>query len=222
VTLLFVNGVFIFLLHRRKKSESGYNIKLIGQPPNYFEFSAALIAITSAVVGILLVIQFDPNLMIVIAAVFILLGTARQIFASAIDVVTTNMNAFLSSWASTLLLLAENKLTVPTPDWDSIETKAEMVLISMGRYNLPVNLNGVKPESLQILLDYLGEHKGELDYKQDITLDDSSCLAFAQQATHQLKHKLLIYNDLNDLQERSGGVNAVILIALGTLIWLIS
>ena len=222
VNLLFVNGVFIFLVHKRKKSAGGYNINLIDQPTNYFEFSAALIGITSAVVAILLVARFDPNLMVVIAAVFISLGTGRQIFASALDVVTTNMNTFLSTWASTLLLLAKNKLMVPTTDWGSIETRVEMVLISMGRYNLPAKLNGVKPESLEIIVEYLNEHKWELEYQPVITYDDSSCLAFAQHATHQMKDKLLIYNDLNELQERSGGINAVILIALGTLIWLIS
>ena len=222
VNLLFVNGVFIFLVHKRKKSAGGYNINLLDQPTNYFEFSAALIGITSAVVAILLVAQFDPNLMVVIAAVFISLGTGRQIFASALDVVTTNMNTFLSTWASTLLLLAKNKLMVPTAEWGSIETRVEMVLISMGRYNLPVKLNGIKPESLEIILEYLNEHKWELEYQPAITCDDSSCLAFTQHATHQMKDKLLIYNDLNELQERSGGINAVILIALGTLIWLIS
>ena len=47
-------------------------------------------------------------------------------------------------------------------------------------------------------------------------------LAFAQYATKQMIKKLRIYYELEDLQERNGGVNAVILIALGTLIWLIS
>ena len=97
-----------------------------------------------------------------------------------------------------------------------------MLLISTGRYNLPVKLDGEKPESLQLLLDYLEEHKGELKYRQAITHDDSSCLAFAQYAIKQMREKLLLYNELEELQERSGGVNAVILIALGTLIWLIS
>ncbi|MFI5406106.1 MAG: hypothetical protein ACHQ1D_06285, partial [Nitrososphaerales archaeon] len=89
-------------------------------------------------------------------------------------------------------------------------------------YNLPVKLDGVKPESQQILLEYLDEHKGELKYQHAITYDDSSCLTFAQYATKQVIEKLLTYNELKELQERSGGVNAVILIALGTLIWLIS
>jgi len=223
VNLLFVNGVFIFLVHKRKKSEGGYSINLIDQPTNYFEFSAALIGITSAVVAILLVAQFDSNLMVVIAAVFISLGTGRQIFASALDVVTTNMNAFLSTWASTLLLLARNRLMVTTTDWRSIERRLELILMSRGLgYNLPVKLDGVKPESQQILLEYLDEHKWELEYQQAITYDDTSCLAFVQYAAKQMREKLQIYDELEELQERSGGVNAVILIALGTLIWLIS
>ena len=96
------------------------------------------------------------------------------------------------------------------------------MLISTGQYNLPVKLDGVKPESPQILLEYLEEHKWELEYQQAITYDDSRCHVFALYAIKQMKEKLLIYNDLKELQERSGGVNAVILIALGTLIWLIS
>jgi hypothetical protein len=222
VNLLFVNGVFLFLVHKRRKSAAEYNIKLIGQPTNYFEFSAAVIGISSAVIAILIVIAIDQNLMVIIAAVFISLGTGRQIFASALDVVTTNMNAFLSSWASTLLLLAKNRLRGTTTDWHSIESQVKLILISTRGYNLPVKLDGVKPESQQILLEYLDEHKGELKYQQAITYDDSSCLTFAQYATKQVIEKLLIYNELEELQERSGGVNAVILIALGTLIWLIS
>ena len=221
--LLFVNGLFIFLVRKRTKSGAEYNFKLIGQPTNYFEFSAAVIGISFAVIAILIVMVFDQNIMIIIAAVFISLGTGRQIFASALDVVTTNLNAFVSSWASTLLLLAKNRLMVTTTDWRSIESRVELILISRRlEYKLPVKLEGVTPESQQILLEYLDEHKWELECQQAITDDDSSCLAFFQYATKQMKEKLQIYDKLEDLQERSGGVNAVILIALGTLIWLIS
>jgi hypothetical protein len=223
VNLLFVNAPFIFLVRKRTKSGAEYNIKLIGQPTNYFKFSAAVIGISSAVIAILIVIVFDQNVMIVIAAVFISLGTGRQIFASALDVVTTNLNAFLSSWASTLLLLAKNRLMVTTTDWRSIESRIELILMSRGlEFNLPVKLDEVKPESQQVLLEYLDEHKWELEYQQAITYDDSSCLAFVQYATKHMREKMQIYDELEELQERSGGVNAVILIALGTLIWLIS
>src|SRR6478736_8930620 len=219
--LLFVNGLFIFLVRKRTKSGVGYNIKLIGQPTNYFKVGAAVIGLSFAVIAILIVMVFTQNVMILIAAVFISLGTGRQIFASALDVVTTNLNSFVSSWTSTLLLLAKNRLTVTTTDWRSIESRVELILISRRlEYNLPVKLDGVKPESQQILLEYLDEHKWELEYQQAITYDDSSCLAFAQHATKHMREKLQIYDELEEIQERSGGDNAVIMIALGTLNWL--
>jgi hypothetical protein len=221
--LLFVNGLFIFLVRKRTKSGVGYNIKLIGQPTNYFKFGATVIGISFAVIAILIVMVFTQNVMILIAAVFISLGTGRQIFASALDVVTTNLNAFVSTWASTLLLLAKNRPIVSATDWSSIETRLEMIIVSRRlEYNLPVKLDGVTPESQQILLEYLDEHKWELECQQAITDDDSSCHAFFQYATKKIREKLQIYDELEDLQERSGGVNAVILIALGTLVWLIS
>lgn len=223
VNLVFVHTLIIFLVHKRTKSGAEYNIKLIGQPTNYFKISAAVIGISFWVISILIVFVFTQNVMILIAAVFISLGTGRQIFASALDVVTTNLNAFLSSWASILLLLAKNRLMVTTTDWRSIESRVELILISRRlEYNLPAKLDGVKPESQQILLEYLDEHKWELEYQQAITNEDSSCLAFFHYATKQLREKMQIYDELEEQQERSGGVNAVILMALGVLIWLIS
>jgi hypothetical protein len=223
VNLVFVQVLIIFIVRKTTKSGAEYNIKLIGQPTNYFRSSAAAIGISFWVISILIVFVFTQNVMILIAAVFISLGTGRQIFASALDVVTTNLNAFLSSWASIVLLLAKNRLMVTTTDWRSIESRVELILISRRlEYNLPAKLDGVKPESHQILLEYLDEHKWELGYQQAITYDDSSCLAFVQYATKQLREKMQIYDELEELQERSGGVNAVILMALGVLIWLVS
>lgn len=223
VNLVFVQVLIIFLVRKKRKAGAEYNIKLIGQPTNYFKISAAAIGISFWVISILIVFVFTQNVMILIAAVFISLGTGRQVFASALDVVTTNLNAFLTSWASILLLLAKNRLMVTTTDWRSIESRVEMILISRRlEYNLPAKLDGVKPESQQILLEYLDEHKWELEYQEVITDEDSSCLAFFHYATKQLREKMQIYDELEELQERSGGVNAVILMAIGVLIWLIS
>jgi hypothetical protein len=223
VNLLFVNILFMFLVRKRTKSGAEYNIKLIGQPTNYFRTGAAVIGLCFTVIAILIVVVFSQNVMIIIAAVFISFGTGRQIFASALDIVTTNLNTFLSSWGSTLLFLAKSMPTVTTTDWRSIERRVELILISKRlEYNLPAKLDGVKPESQQIILDYLGEHKWDLAYQQAITSDDSSCLLFVQYATEKIREKMQIYDELEDLQERTGGVYAVILIAVGTLIWLIS
>ena len=63
---------------------------------------------------------------------------------------------------------------VTTTEWPSIERQVELILNSTRQYNLPVKLDGVKPESQEVLLEYFDEHKWELEYQQAITNDDSS------------------------------------------------
>jgi hypothetical protein len=136
------------------------------------------------------------------------------------DTVTTNMNSFLSSWASILHLLAKGRIT--TPEWSSIETQVELILFGKGlQYELPVKLNRVKPDSPQVYM-YVDEHKWELEYQHAITGEASICLGFAQHVTKQMRDKLRTYDELLGVQQRSGGANTVVLIAIGTLIWLLS
>jgi hypothetical protein len=220
--LSFINVGLVFLLHKR--SESEYKIKLVKQPIQDVIISAALIGIAFVFISIffLIILKWDKNMLVVLAGILISFGTGRQIFATALDTVTTNMNGFLSSWASTLHLLTRDKLT--TSEWRSIEIQIELILFGKGiQYDLPAELDsmGIKADPQQ-LYKYLNDHKEELEYLDSITNDDSSSIAFAQYATKHLRQKLGIYLQLLEVQERVGGVNTIILIAAGTLIWLFS
>jgi hypothetical protein len=220
--LIFVNALFIFLIRNPKSSHVEYDMKLVKQPTRDILVSATLISISFATISILLIslIQWNQNILVVIAGFFISIGAGRQIFATAMDAVTTNMNSFLSSWASILHLLAKDRMT--TSEWSSIETQVELILYGKGlEYELPAKLDRVKPDSPQVS-KYLDEHKWELEYPHSITGEDASCIAFAQHARKQIGHKLRIYDQLLEVQQRSGGANTVVLIAIGTLIWLLS
>ncbi len=220
--LIFVNALFIFLIRNPKSSHVEYDMKLIRQPTRDILVSAALISISFATISILLIslIQWNQNILVVIAGFFISVGAGRQIFATAMDAITTNMNSFLSSWASILHLLAKDRMT--TSEWSSIETQVELILYGEGlQYELPAKLDRVKPDSPQVS-KYLNEHKWELEYLHSITGEDASCIAFAQHASKQMRDKLRIYDQLLEVQQRSGGANTVVLIAIGTLIWLLS
>ena len=101
--------------------------------------------------------------MIVIAAVFISLGTGDRFLPRhwMSEQLTWTPSCHLGH--QLFLVLAKNKWMVTTTDWRSIERLLELILMSRGlEYNLPVKLDGVKPESQQILLEYLNEHKWEL------------------------------------------------------------
>ena len=220
--LILVNTVYISL-HRIGKSSSHveYDFKLVKQKMQDVLISAAAIGFSFGALAFLLVlmIQWNQNVLVVIAAFFISVGMARQIVSAALDAVTTDMNAFLSSWVSTLHLLAKDR---QRSEWRLIEDRVEMILLGEKlEYDLPVKLHGVKPNSPDVY-KYLNERKWELEYQHDITSEDHSCLAFAQHALKHMRDMLNVYDQLQEVQERTEAVNNVILIAIGTLIWLIS
>ncbi len=220
--LLFVNTVYISLRRIGKPSSHvDYDIKLVKQQMQDVLISAVAIGISFGALSFLLVlmIQWNQNVLVVIAAFFISVGMARQIVSAALDTVTTDMNAFLSSWVSTLHLLAKDR---QTSEWRLIEDRVEVILLGKNlEYDLPVKLHGVKPNSPDVY-KYLNERKWELEYQHDITSEDHSCLAFAQHALKHMRDMLRVYDQLQEVQERTEAVNNVILIAIGTLIWLIS
>jgi hypothetical protein len=220
--LLLVNTVYISLRHIGKPAlYIDYDIKMVKQQMQDVLISATTIGVSFGAFSFLLVfmIQWNQNILVVFAAFFISVGMTRQIISTALDAVTTNMNAFLSSWASTLHLLARDR---QTSEWRLIQDRVEAILLGKTlEYNLPAKLYEVKPNSPQVY-KYLDERKWELEYQHAITSEDHSCLAFAQHAIKQVRHKLQIYDQLIDVQGRTGAVNNVVLISIGTLIWLLS
>lgn len=222
VVLILVNTVYISLRHIGKSSSHvEYDFKLVKQKMRDVLISAAAIGVSFGALAFLLVlmIQWNQNVLVVIAAFFISFGMARQIISAALDAVTTDMNAFLSSWVSTLHLLAKDR---QTSEWRLIEDRVDVILLGKKlEYDLPVKLHGVKPNSPDVY-KYLNERKWELEYQHDITSEDHSCLAFAQHALKHMRDMLKVYDQLQEVQERTEAVNNVILIAIGTLIWLLS
>jgi len=222
--LIFINSVVTFFIRIPKPSHVEYDMKMIRQPKQDIIIAATIISFSFSAISVLLITLFQlyqQHVWIIVAGFFISVGAGRQIFATAMDAVTTNMNGFLSSWASILHLLAKDR-GITVPEWRSINVRIELLLFGRGlQYELPVNLDKVKADSLQVC-KYLNEHKWELRYKDAITGEDPSYLEFAQHAVNQIKDKLQIYDELLGVQQRSGGANTIVLIAIGTLIWLLS
>ena len=218
---IFVDTIIVSFFSSRKSTDVKYDMKLINQSSRDIRTSAATIGFSFAVIAFALVfvVMWNQDIKVIIAAFFISIGMGRQLVATSLDTVTTSMNAFLSYWASILHLIAKDKLT---PDWHAIETKLERAYFRKEvNYHLPDKLNGLNKGSPQVY-EYLNEHSGELQYQHTVTDDDRSILMFAQYATKYLGNKLTEYDELAEIQQRGGGISPVVLIAIGTLIWLVS
>jgi len=221
--LVFIDSTMTLLVRFGKPSQAvkGYDMKLVNISTNDALVSAAIIGTSFAVLSVLLVYltQHGINVWVIVAALFISFGTGRQIIAISLDTVTTSMDDFISSWASIIHLVAKNGRT---PEWQSIENQVETIFT----YNelerkLPAEFKAAEPDSPQIY-KYIDEHKWELGYQPGVTPENHISLAFAQHAINQLMERLEKYDRLQDAQKKGGGANTVILIAIGTLIWLMA
>jgi len=219
VVRLILSATFVVL--RQRKPVTEYNTRLIKLKERDILVSAALLGIFFSAITIAFVasIKGGTNELTVAAGVLLSIGLSQQIMSIGIDAVTISLNGFMSSWNSVLYSLAKQR---SNPQWRFIENEAHQVFIYPHIvYVLPPELDELKVGSAKII-KYADEHKAEIDYPQKIYDEESSLLSFAQYATDYLRDRLHVYDRLSNIQQRTGNVNPVVFIALGTLIWLLS
>ena len=219
VLRLVLSATFVVL--RQRKPVTEYNTSLIKLKERDVLVSAASLGIFFSAVTIAFVASSKggTNEMVVAAGVLLSIGLSQQIMSIGIDAVTTNLNGFLSSWNSVVYLLAKQR---GNPEWRFIENEANQVFIYPHIvYVLPPELDELKVASAKII-KYVDEHKAEIDYPQKIYDEEPSLLSFAQHAIEYLRDRLHTYDRLSNMQQRTGNVNPVVFISLGTLIWLLS
>ena len=77
--------------------------------------------------------------------------------------------------------------------------------------------------SLEAITSYMDEHRWELGYPQTIFRhDEKSLLSFGNYAIEILRERMDVYDRLLTMQHKTGTVNPVVFVAVGTLIWLLS
>ncbi|MEM2760066.1 MAG: hypothetical protein QXU32_07315 [Nitrososphaerales archaeon] len=219
VVRLVLSATFAVLRHRRSPAE--YNIRLIKQGEREFLISAAIIGISFGILTIWLVMMLkgQENILTVVAGILLSIGLSQQIMSIGLDAITLSLNGFISIWNSILFLFARQK---PTPEWRFIENESSQIFIYPHIvYVLPEELSESKVGTTK-LIQYITEHSSELEYPKKICDEEPSLLSFAQYAIEFIRDRLTVYDRLSNIQQRTGAVNPVVFIALGTLIWLLS
>lgn len=216
---LVSSATFITLRQRRVSAE--YNIRLIKCREREFLIAAAFIGIAFGILttGLVVSIKGNETLIVVAAGILLAIGLSQQIMSIGLDAVTLSLNVFISTWNSILFQLARQR---PSPEWRFIENEASKVFIYPHIvYSLPAELYESKIGTTRII-QYLTQNSYELDYPSKIYNEEPSLLSFAEYATEYIRDRLSIYDRLSNIQQRTGTVNPVVFIALGTLIWLLS
>lgn len=204
---------------KKRYVEKTYNIRLINVHENEIINSALFIATIFGIITILLVSHLKgSNINIIIASILLSIGLGQQFIALAIDVLVINLNNFISVWNSIIYTLARMK---HNDEWRYIENECSKIFIYPHIiYSLPKDL-GVKA-SLTKLVGYIMEKKNDINYPHKVDDTEQSLLSFVEYTVEYLHEKLILYDYLTNIQQRTSNVNPIIFIAIGTLIWLLS
>lgn len=206
----------------KKQAEPEYNMTLIMQKERTLVINAMLLGIAFGALAIWLVLAIKgvENTMIVAAGVLISLGLMQQLVSVGIDAVTTNLGRFLSSWNSVLYILTKQKSG--SAEWTFLqgETK-EIFIMPQLVYSLPERIR--KEPTINEISAFIDEHRWELAYPETVFHHDEKTLSsFAEYAIGFLRGILDTYDRLLTMQQRTGTINPIVFIAVGTLVWLLS
>ncbi len=217
---IIIRIVLSTALFTSKDSSNEYDIKLVKVREKEVIVSAVLIGIIFSSITILSVVYLKgSNTMIIIAGILLSIGLSQQLISIGIDAIAINLNNFISSWNSILYMLSRIR---KGDEWRYVENESNRIFIYPHIiYSLPKVINEPKVSSSK-LIKYLEEHKDEVNYAHSIYDFEPSLLSFSQYLIEHLHNKLLLYDTLTNIQQRTGNVNPVLFIAIGTLIWLLS
>lgn len=205
----------------RRKDDTKYNMRLISQKERTIAINAMVLGVAFGAIAIWLVflIKGAENELIVIAGILLSFGLIQQIVSVGLDTATMNMGRFMSSWNSVLNALARKW---DTQEWRKLRDETEEIFVfPQITYAIPSTIR--KDPSIEAITSYVHEHRWELAHPQTVfEHDEKSLLSFSKYAIDFLRERLDVYNRLLTMQQRTGTVNPVVFVAVGTLIWLLS
>ncbi len=217
---IVIRILFSTVLLTYKRLKRGYDIRLVKVKEEDVIISALLIGIIFALIIISSTIYFKgSNPMIIIAGILLSIGLSQQLISISIDVVVINLNNFISEWNSILSITSRIRRG---DEWRHFENECNKIFIYPHIiYSLPSSIHAHKI-GINTIIKYIEEHKDEVDYIHSIYEFEPSLLAFAQHLLDNLHEKLLLYDNLTNIQQRTGNINPILFIAIGTLVWLLS
>jgi len=217
---IVVRILFSTVLLTYKRLKRGYDIRLVKVNEDEVIISALLIGTIFALIIISSTIYFKgSNYMIIIASILLAIGLSQQLISLSIDVIVVNLNNFISEWNSILSVITKIR---HSNEWRYFENECNKIFIYPHIiYSLPADIRQPKI-GIDAIIKYIEDHKDHLDYIHQVYEFEPSLLAFSQHLLDYLHEKLLLYDNLTNIQQRTGNINPILFIAIGTLIWLLS
>ena len=210
---------FPFSLNSKKPQKLAYNLNVVMAKENQIISCANLIGglIAVIIIGVILSVQGFTSISTLIAGIFIALGISKQIISICLMAVTADLRAFISKWTTILYTWARLK---STHEWNHIEENASQIYISPYIIHAFPKELGIRATPTEIL-KFVKVHKYEMKYFEDVNDSNAEQLSFSDHALDFIGDRLGFHDRIHYLQERSGALDPVLFIAIGTIIWLV-
>lgn len=221
VSRIFYTFPFALLRKQVLANPNSSDIRVIRANEDEIFRSASVVAAAFAISMILLISFFQglANPGIVVAGVFLALGISQQIISVSMDVISSDMRGFISRWNTVIHLLARAKGGL---EWRFIEDEATKIFIYPHiLYTLPQVL-GIGKVRIGELLGYIDRNRGEIGYSRKVGEDEPSQLSFSTQALDHIKERLDVHDRMYDSELKTGAIDPILFLAIGTIIWLLS
>ena len=228
-----LNGIWLRLIHifplsliNKEFINRSTDWSLVMSDEDQLLKNSKLLAGVVFILFLILILNFLEGLVLV-AGIFLSIGISQQIISVCLNTAADDLQLYVSRWTTIVDYLSQIHIDQHTvtsisdkAEWQDVNEHISQLYISPFITNdLPHGLDS--PNSLDIILNFIDEYHDEFDYPVEIN-SESGQLAFSQHMVSYLHSKLLFHDRLNTLQAKSGGVDSILPIAIGTLIWLLS
>ncbi len=211
---------FPVVLMRSKLPLPDYELSVVTSDENEVLSSASIIGgiVVATLVVTIFLFQGLSRIGLLVAGIFLAFGIGQQIISACLNVVATDVRTFISKWNTVVYSWSRTK---SGREWRFIEDHAVRIYISPFIIHILPDYFGLKPSS-EVIEEFVRKNKHELDYDKKVGKEESSHLSFSEYAVHYLNDRLEFHDRVYEMKEKTGVIDPILFIAIGTIVWLIS
>ena len=211
---------FPVVLMRSKLPLPDYELSVVTSDENEVLSSASIIGgiVVVALVVTIFLFQGLSRIGLLVAGTFLAFGIGQQIISACLNVVATDVRTFISKWNTVVYSWSRTK---SGREWRFIEDHAVRIYISPFIIHILPDCFGLKPSS-EVIEKFVRKNKHEVDYDKKIGKEESSHLSFSEHTIHYLNDRLEFHDRVYEMKEKTGVIDPILFIAIGTIVWLIS
>ena len=211
---------FPVVLMRSKLPTPNYELSVVTSDEREVLTTASIIGgiVVAVLITTILFFQGLSRIGLLVAGIFLAFGIGQQIISVCLNVVATDVRTFISKWNTVIYSWSRIKRG---PEWRLIEDHAVRIYISPFIIHIVPDVFGLKPRSDEIE-KFVRANKHEVGYSKNVGMEDTSQLSFSEHSIEYLNDRLEFHDRVYEMKEKTGVIDPILFIAIGTIVWLIS